>query len=113
MRAPKHAHNSLSVSLSLPFFPPQALMTVDVVGSLLPSLQKRERGSLGSAPTPVVSHQNVDALHSRPDHWPSIHFASWNVLFMHSLGQSKYKSKSNLSLIPPVVYVYMRENRGG
>lgn len=49
----------------------------------LPSLQKRDRGSLGSAPTPVEMAQThtktLMLFTSRPDHWPFILFASWSV----------------------------------
>lgn len=67
----------------------------------LPSLQKRERSNLGSAPNPVEMAQTDTKtpmlFTSRPDRWPSIHFASWNVLLcsllLSLLGQSEYKSK--------------------
>jgi hypothetical protein len=62
---------------------------VELVGSFFP-LQKRERGSLGSAHTKMLT-----LLPSEPDHLgPS--FSSFLLLessFMHSLGQSKYKSR--------------------
>ena len=67
---------SLSLSLALPLFPPQALRTVDRRGKL-PSLQRRERGSPGSALTPVeMAHTPTKTLllfTSRPDHPSTLH----------------------------------------
>lgn len=91
----------LASTLSFPFFPPQALMTVDVVGSFLPC--RRENVAVWALlPTPVETAQThtktLMLFTSRPDYWPFIHFASWNIflcsLLLSLLGQSKYKSKS-------------------
>lgn len=92
---------SLSLLSLLPVpFPPQALITLSTRGKL-PSLQKRECSSLGSISIPIETaqtHQNGDT--SIPDQTIGPSFfsslTSFFVLFcflMHSLGQSKYKSK--------------------
>lgn len=66
-----------------------------------PSLQKRERGDLGSAPTPIEMAQTDTKMlllfTSRPDHSLFTHIASRDVLLrsllLRLLGQSKYKSE--------------------
>lgn len=97
-RALAHAHSlSPAPTPPHPLFPPQALRTVDVVGSFLPCRREKWQSGLCSHPCRdgPHSHQNVVALHfqTRPSIGPSLHSASWNSPFMHSLGQSKYKSE--------------------
>lgn len=76
-RAGAHAH-----SLS-PFFPPQALMTLsNSVGSSFPC--RREDVTVW-APCPPHrdgphSPKCGQLFTSRPDHWPFLHFTSWEVL---------------------------------
>lgn len=82
--------HTLFLSLLIPF-PPQALITLSTRGKL-PSLQKRER----SIPIPVElaqTHQNGDALQFQTGPLALHSFLFSQGFFMHSLGQSKYKSK--------------------
>lgn len=89
---------ALSLLSLLPVpFPPQALITLSTRGKL-PSLQKRERSSLGSISIPIETaqtHQNGDT--SIPDQTSGPSFfsplTSFFFFLMHSLGKSKYKSK--------------------
>lgn len=87
--AAMRAH-TLFLSLLIPF-PPQALITLSTRGKL-PSLQKRER----SIPIPVElaqTHRNGDVLQFQTGPLALHSFLLSHGFFMHSLGQSKYKSK--------------------
>lgn len=67
---------------------------VELVGSSLPC--RRECGSLGCAPTPVEKPElahNADALHFQTRPLALHPFRLLEGSFMHSLGQSKYKSE--------------------